>query len=153
LTFSSFTLQRWAISQVLSSESYFAEQLHHLRAGFQVEIRCGPLHARRVAHGFARLYAEHDLVRAGVVAVEIVGVVGGDERNAGFPGEADYQREQALVLLHAVVLQFEEEVPAAEDVYVGVSEAAGFLVAIGEQGFVDVAAQAGRERDEALRVA
>ena len=58
-----------------------------------------------------------------------------------------------LVLLEAVVLHFEEEVVLAEHVRVFVGEAAGVVVLVGQEGFVDVAAQAGRQRDQAFGVA
>jgi hypothetical protein len=59
---------------------------------------------------------------------------------------------ETLVLFKPVVLDFEEEVFLAEDVSIGVCEAAGVVVFFGEDGFVEVAAQAGGEADEALRV-
>ncbi len=52
-----------------------------------------------------------------------------------------------------MVLHFEEEVLLAEHVRVLVGEAAGFVVAVRQQGFVDVAAEAGGHRDQALGVA
>ena len=57
-----------------------------------------------------------------------------------------------LVLLQAVILNFEEEIVLAEHVGVAVGQALGFLVAVRQDGFVDVAAQAGRQRDQALGV-
>ena len=59
---------------------------------------------------------------------------------------------EALVLFEAVVLNFEEEVVLAEDVAVGVGDAAGVVVLIVEDGFVEVAAEAGGEADEAFGV-
>ena len=64
--------------------------------------------------------------------------------------EAVDLRRQALVLLEAVVLNFEEEVVLAEHVAIGVGEAAGVVVLVGEDGFVEIAAQAGGEADQAL---
>ena len=83
LTFSSLTWQRWAISQVRSSAcSEFAEELHHLVARLQVEVGRVPAHAVRVVERLAGLDAEQDFVRARVVLAEVVGIVGGDEREA-----------------------------------------------------------------------
>ena len=130
----------------------FAEQLHHFVARFEVEIGMIPVHAVGIGHGFAGLDAHQNFVRAGVFAAQVVGVVGGDERDAGFDGEAIDLRDEALVLFEAVVLNFEEEIVFAEDVAIGVSEAAGIVVLVGEDGFVEVAAQAGREADEAFGV-
>ncbi len=129
------------------------EEGEHFGARFEVELRPVEAHAILVAHGLAGLDAEEDFVGAGVVAAEVVGVVGGDEREAGVFGEAVDEREEGLVLVEAVVLEFEEEIVFAEEVRVFVGEAAGFVVAVGEEGFVDVAAKAGRERDQAFGVA
>ena len=90
---------------------------------------------------------------ARVVAAEVVRVVGGDERESGFFGEAVDEGEEGLVFIETVVLEFEEEVVLAEEVGVFVGEAAGFVVAVGEEGFVDVAAKASGEGDEAFGVA
>ena len=113
MTFSSLTLQRWAISQVRSSGVFeLAEQLHHLVARLEVEIGRVPTHAVGVVHRLAGLDAEQDFVRAGVLFAEVVGIVGGDEREAGFLREAVELGGEALVLFEVVVLDFEEEVIA-----------------------------------------
>src|ERR1035437_3049986 len=129
-----------------------AEQLHHLGARFQIEIRRVPFHARWVAHGFAGLDAEQDFVRAGVVAAQIVRVVGDHQRRAGFRRQPVDRRYQALVLFEVVVLDFEEEIAFAEDVRIGVCGAAGFVVAVGQQDFGNVAAQAGGHADQPFGV-
>ena len=130
----------------------FAEELHHFVARLEVEIGMIPVHAVRVRHRLARLDAHENFVRAGVFAAQVVGVVGGDERNARIHGKAVDLRSQPLVLLEAVILNFEEEVLFAEDVAIGVGEAARVFVFVGEDGFVEVAAQARREADEAFRM-
>ena len=125
LTFSSLTWQRWAMSQVRSSGVFqFAEQLHHLVARFQVEIGRVPMHAVGVAHRLAGLDAEQDFVGARVFLAQVVGIVGGHQRQAGFLREAVQLRREPAVLLQVMVLHFEEEVVAAEDVGVGVAPGA-----------------------------
>ena len=89
---------------------------------------------------------------AGVFLAQVVRVVGGDQRDAGFRGEAVELRGEAGVLFEVMVLDFEEEVILAEYVVVGVGEAAGVVVLVGEDGFVDVAAQAGGHGDQAFGV-
>ena len=66
-------------------------------------------------------------------------IVGRDQLDAGFVRELVDQRDEPLILLQAVVLDFEEEIVLAEDVGIGVRHAAGFVVAVGEDGLVDVA--------------
>jgi len=92
-------------------------------------------------------------VGAGVVFAQVVGIIGDDERDAGFDGEAVDLRGEALILLEAVILNFEEVVVFAEEVAIFVGEAAGVFVVFVEDGFVDVSAEAGGEADEAFGVA
>jgi len=110
------------------------------------------MHARRVAHGFAGLDAEQDFVCAGIVAAQIVRVVGGYQRQAGFRRQPVDGRHQALILFEVVVLNFEEEIAFAEDVRVGVGGTAGIVVAVGQQDFGNVAAQAGGHADQPFGV-
>ena len=52
-----------------------------------------------------------------------------------------------------MILQLQEEILLAEQVAVLVGQALGFVVAVRQQGFVDIAAQARRERDQAFGMA
>jgi hypothetical protein len=47
-----------------------------------------------------------------------------------------------------MVLKFEKEISTAEDVLIEIGAAARVLVSAGQEHLVDVAAQAGRQRDE-----
>ena len=68
---------------------HLAEQLHHLGARLQVEVRRGPSFMRAgVGHGLAGLDAEQDFVRARVFPAQVVRVVGGDQRDARSPARA-----------------------------------------------------------------
>ncbi len=128
----------------------FAEQRHHFVARLEVEIGMIPVHAVGIGHRLSRLDAHQNFVRAGVFAAQIVRIVGRDQRDAGFDREAVDLRREALVLLEPVILNFEEEVLLAEHLAIGISEAAGVVVFVVEDGFVEVAAQAGREADQAF---
>jgi hypothetical protein len=88
----------------------------------------------------------------GVVFAEVMRVVGGDEGVAGFDRQAVDFGSKALVLFEAVVLNLEEEIVLAEELAVVVGEAFGFVAFFVEDGFVNVAAEAGGEADEAFGV-
>ena len=130
----------------------FTEQRHHLGARFDVKIGVVPVHALGVRHGLPGLDAHEDFMGAGVFAAQVMRVVGGYERDAGFDGEAVDLGDEALILFEAVVLNFEEEIVFAEHLAVGVGEAAGIIVFIVEDSFVEIAAEAGGEADEAFGV-
>ena len=131
----------------------FAEQRHHFFARLDVEGLLLEAHAVQVGHGLAGLNAQQNFVRARVGLAQVVGIVGGHQRDAGVGSQAMHQRHDFGVGLQAVILQFEEEILGAEQVGVFVGDAARVFVAVLQQGFVDVAAQARGERDQALGVA
>jgi hypothetical protein len=91
-------------------------------------------------------------VGAGVFAGQIVRVVGGDQRDAGLLAKAEQVRQELLVEIEAVVLDLDEEIVLAEDVLVLVGETAAVVVALLNEGFVDLTAQAGGEANQALAV-
>jgi len=59
-------------------------------------------------------------------------------------------RKHARILIQSVILQLQEEILLAEEVAVFVRQTFGFVIAIGQQGFVDIAAKTGRERDQSF---
>jgi hypothetical protein len=87
-----------------------------------------------------------------VAVMEIVAVVGGDERDAGFLGEADEVFVYALLDFKALVLNFEEEIAFAENVAEAISILAGQVEFFIHHRFGDRAAKAGGEGDEAFAV-
>ncbi len=89
-------------------------------------------------------------MRADVIGLEVMGIVGNDERDAGFLRHAADLRHGDFVLIEMVVLHLEEEIVFSEQILVFVGEAARIFVAVGEERFVDIAAQAGGERDQAF---
>src|SRR5258708_7759413 len=60
----------------------FAEHLGHFQGALEIELIGLKLHAMRIAHGLAGLDAEHNVLRVRVVVMQIVAIVGGDERDA-----------------------------------------------------------------------
>ena len=72
---------------------------------------------------------------AHVVVLEIVGIVGDDERNAGVASQTIDQGHNDLVLIEMMILHLEEEVVLAEEVLIFVREATGLFIAIGDSEF------------------
>ncbi len=85
--------------------------------------------------------------------VDVVEVVGDDERQASLRAEAQELLVEARLLGDAVVLELEKEVALAEDVAVLARQAAGLLPVVHLERLRDLAAEAGREADQALGVA
>ena len=95
----------------------------------------------------AGLDTEQDLVRVGVVAMEIMAIVGGDQREADLAADL----AQALVErpVQLVVLQFEIEAPG-EGPRVPFGRLAALVDAVGAQRPRDFAGQASGEHNQAL---
>ena len=77
-----------AVERVLD----FAEERHHLFARLDVEGFLLEAHPVQIRHRLAGLNAQQDFVGAGVGLAQVVGIVGGDERDAGVGREAMHQR-------------------------------------------------------------
>ena len=87
---------------------------------------------------------------AGIVFAQIVGVVRCYQRHTHFVRQSIHQRHQTLILLHAMILNFQEEIVFAVDVAILVGQFLTLLILVSQQRFVDVATQAGGHCDEAF---
>ena len=97
--------------------------------------------------------AEQDVVGLGLGLVDVVEVVGHDERQAGLRRQAEELLVEAALLGQAVVLELEEEVVLAEDVAVLAGQPPGELPVVDLERLGDLAAEAGGQADQALAVA
>ncbi len=131
---------------------HFAKHGEHFVARLEIKLGLGEAHAIRIAHGLAGLDTQQNFVRPRIALAHVVRIVGGNERNARLLRQPQQFRNHDLVLIQAVILNLEKEVLLSEHVGVAVGQTLGFLIAIGHDGLVDVAAQAGRHRDQALGV-
>src|SRR6185312_3314181 len=94
--------------------------------------------------------AEKDFMRSNVVLCQIVRVVRDYQRDSGFGGQPVDLRQQDLVLIEPVILQLQEEVVFSEKVGIFVGKPLGIVVLVREQGFVDIASQAGGHGDQSF---
>ena len=106
----------------------FAEDLGHFLRSLEIELVGSELHAMRIAHGLAGLDAEQDFLGVGVLVVEIVAIVGGDERDAGFFRKANEFGIDALFDGQALVLNLQKEIAFTEDVAQAVGVFASLVV-------------------------
>src|SRR5581483_6958828 len=72
----------------------------------------------RIVESRAGLEAEQDVVRLGVMAVDVVEVVGRGQTEAELLAEIDERRVDDVLLVDPVLLHLEEEAVLAEDVAV-----------------------------------
>ena len=143
-----FTLQRAAISTVrLKCVGQFTKYLGHFHRALEVELVGGELHAMGIAHGLAGLDAQQDFLGVSVVVVEIVAIVGGDQRNARFLGQAHEVAVDALFDFEALVLNFEKEISFSKNIAEAVGVFARLVKFLFDDGFGDRAAEARGESD------
>ena len=137
------------------------EEARHLVGALDEELVGVELEAILVVNLGAGLDAEHHVVGVRVFAAQVMGIVGGDEGDV----EVFFQAEEIVVDLafgfEALVLDFEIEVAAAEDVLVLKRDALGFLIGrlrvvlvfLIQEKFAKLAGEAAGRADEALGVA
>src|SRR5438067_813064 len=88
----------------------------------------------------------------GVFPVDIVAVVGREQRRVQLPRDIDQPRVRAPLLVEPVVLQLDEEVVPPEDVLQPTGELEGQLLLTVQERLEDDTAEASRGRDDAFVV-
>ena len=131
---------------------HFAKHLRHLFGRLEIKLVGGKFHALGVAHGLAGLNAHQDFLGVRIGVGQVVAVVRGDQRNAGFLGEPDEFAIDAVSCLEALVLNFEEKISFAENIAQAVSAFLGLIVFLRKNRIGDFAAQARGKRDQAFAV-
>src|SRR3984957_10588624 len=129
-----------------------AEDLGHFLGGLEVKLIGGELHAIGIAHCLAGLDAEQDFLSVRVAVMQIVAIVGGNERDAGFFGEPDEVFVYALLDFQPLVLNFEKEITFSENVLETISILSRKIEFLIHHRLGDRAAGAGGRGDEALAV-
>ena len=137
---------------VLAGFRHQREQVVHLVGAFQVELIGLKFHAVGVGNGLAGLDAQKDALHLGVVAADVVRIVGGDHRDAGFARKADELRQHDRVLLQTVVLQFQIVVPCPEQIAEIQRGLLGALVIPCQNRLRHLARQTRRQADQTLVV-
>ena len=110
-----------------------------LQPAGRVEVVAGP-------------HAQQDVVGLGLVLVDVVQVVGDDQRQANLRGQAEELLVEPSLLGQAVILELEEEAVLAEDLAVFAGQAPRALPVVDLEGARDFAVQAGGKPDQALAV-
>ena len=128
------------------------EELAHLFLRLDVHLVSVHAHAMLVRQGLARLDAHQHLLGCGILAGQVVAVVGYHQGDVHRPGQLHQPGGYGLLVRQAVVLKFNEEVAPAEDVQVSLGHLAGFVFPPVQQQLGQIAGQAGRQRDQALAV-
>ena len=138
--------------RVVARRRDLPEQVAHLGGRLQVVLGALELEALRVGQQRAGLHAQERVVGLVVVLVRVVAVVGGEERGADLLGDLDQLRVRVALGLQTVVLQFDEQVVAAEDVLQPGGLGERTLVVAVEQRLQHVAAEAAGGGDQPVGV-
>src|SRR5207245_7790050 len=93
-----------------------AKNPRHLRSALEIELVRRKFHAVRVAHGLAGLNAQQNFLSVRIFVMQVMAIVGGDQRNTGFFREANEFGVHALLDLHALVLNLKKEIAFAENI-------------------------------------
>ena len=93
----------------------FGKQRGHLVTGLQIELLAGKPHPRSVVDAFSGLDAQQHVMRIGIVSVDIVDVIGGDQADLQLAGQFDQQRDRLLLLGNSMVLNLDKKVVLAKN--------------------------------------
>ena len=124
------------------------EGTRHLGAALHVELGVVELHPLRVVQRLPHADAEEDVLRGGVVAGQVVGVVRRHGRDAGLLREPEEVRQDLPLLREAVVHHLDEVAVLAEEVVVLQGRPLRPAVVARPEPLGDLRVQASRERDE-----
>ena len=128
-----------------------AKAVPHLPWAFKVELLGVHLHTFGIVDRRAGLDAEQDLLRPGMVAADVVDVVGDDQGQPQTPGQGDDVAVDGLLLRQAVVLQLQVE-GAREDVGVPARGLLRGRDVLAQQVPRHLRREAGRQGDQAVAV-
>ena len=95
-----------------------AEDAIHILAGLEIKLIGVELHPVRIVHRLAGLNAQQDVVRAAIILLHVVAVVGRGDLNAGALADPQHVGNDLSLLLQTVVVDFEKEPILAEDILV-----------------------------------
>ena len=123
------------------------EEGGHLVGALEVELSRLEAQALRVFERRAGLDAEEQILLLVLLLRGVVVVVGGDERQVQLAGESDQLRRDRRIFLEPVVLDL-DVVPIPEHLLVPGGVLLRRLVVVLEDRGRDLAAEAGRERDQ-----
>ena len=129
------------------------EQGRHLGRGLEEEVPRVELHPVGRVEVVAGPDAQQDVVRLVLLAMDVVEVVGHDQRQPDLGREPEQLLVEPVLLGHPVVLQLQEEPVLAEDVAVVAGDLAGEVPVLRLERLGDLAAEARAEAHEALAVA
>ncbi len=129
---------------------HILEMQAHLLGRFQVQLVGIDLQPVFILHGFAGLDADQDFLRARVRPVDVMHVVGRDQRNAGFLRKRHQRAVHLQLLGKPVVLQLQIEVSPAHDGVQPQRERPCTRHVPIEDGVWNVAGQTGGHGDEPL---
>ena len=124
------------------------EGAQHLLGALDVELLRVELEPLRVVHAACGLHAEKNLVGAGVVGGYVVAVVGGDEWDVEVALHLEERVADGFIRSEAVVLNFQEVVALAEEIFVEACGAFGLVILPVHQVLVHLAGEAAGEADE-----
>ena len=138
--------------RVFDRARHMPEQFLHLLRRFEIELLCRVFELIGVIDVRSRPDTEQNIVGVCVFVLQVVDVIGTDDRQVKFPGDSDELLVTLNLLGQVVVLEFDVVVFAAEQIAI---EAAGVprrFVIVAQQMLVDLAAETGGRGDNAFVV-
>ena len=119
----------------------------HLLAALEVKLIGVELHPVRVIDRFAGLDAEQYVVRAGIVLLHVMAVIGRGNANTRALSDPKHVRNDLSLFFQTMIVNLQKETILAEDVLIFRSRLFGLFDPAGKHIRGDFAIQAGRQSD------
>ena len=103
-----------------------------------------------ITHAFLCLHAKQDFMGFGIVAVQIMAIVGGNKRNAGLTTDPDQGAVDQGLVGNLIVLQFQVKITATKDRIHPESQFCGFFQVLLQDRLGYLSAQTSRQGNQAF---
>ena len=140
------------LHRVVDGLRVLGEEGAHLVLALDVELLCLELHAAGVVQRLARLDAHQHVLRLGVLLADVVGVVGGHQRDASLLAQAVQPGQDLPLLRKAVILDLKIVVLRPHDGAHGQGVLLCALIVPGAQAAGDLTGQTAGQGDQPLVV-
>ncbi len=138
--------------RIFDSVRKVLKKFAHLLFCFKIELRVFGFQSLCIGFFLSGGYANENIVSAGVVFFQEMNVIGGDNGNAGFFGEAPHAGTYSFLFGYAVIHHLQIEIPRTEEPVVVFGFRPCFLPVSVKDGLRDFATQTSGRGNQALVV-
>ena len=138
--------------RILNGAGILSQNGFHFRPALAVELIIGKMEMVGIIQRFPCRNTELDFLAPCIFLPGVVEIVGGHQAKAILPGQRCQHRTHRRFFRKTVILELDEIIVLPESIHIELDHLPGLLHIMVQNGLGQLAAYAGRERDEALMV-